>query len=156
MPTPRDSTTQLQLAIDPHLDRPSHTTCPTEIERPGGWGTDGEGRSDSDHVIDGNVTRHEGIPGSETDDHSPELMNHDDSPRTKAIIMDQDNTEAEGSSPMSIVAEPKETDSSIPSAAMSSAVGSYSSVNYGIPNVRVRRAHSTQVSKRCFIQLTMP
>lgn len=144
MPTPRDSTTQLQLAIDPHLERPSHTTCPTEIERPGGWGGDGEVRPDPDDIINGDVTRHEATPRSEIDDQSPELMHHDNSPRTKTITMDQDNTEVEGSSPMSIVAEPKETDSSIPSAAMSSAVGSYSSVNYGIPNVRVGGAHSTK------------
>lgn len=156
MPTPRDSTTQLQLTIDPHLERSSHTTCPTEIERPGGggWGVDAEVTPDSDHVIDREVTRH-GTPRSERDDHGLELMNHDDSPRTKSIIMDQDSTEPEGASPMSITAEPKETDSSIPSAAMSSAVGSYSSVNYGIPNVRVCQAHSTRVSRRCFFQLTM-
>lgn len=144
MPTPRDSTTQLQLAIDPHLERPSHTTCPTEIERPGGWGGDGEVRPDPDDITDGDVTRHEATPGSEIDGQSPELIHPDNSPRTKTITMDQDNTEVEGSSPMSIVAEPKETDSSIPSAAMSSAVGSYSSVNYGIPNVRVGGAYSTK------------
>lgn len=145
MPTPRDSTTQLQLAIDPHLERPSHTTCPTELERPGGWGADGEARPDSDNVIGGDVMRHEATPPLEIDDHSPVgLVNQDNPPRTKTMTMDQDNTEAEGSSPMSITTEPKDTDSSLPSTAMSSAVGSYSSVNYGIPNVRVCGAHSTQ------------
>lgn len=156
MPTPRDSTTQLQLAIDPHLERTSHTTCPTEIERPGGWGGDGEARPDPDEVIDRDVTRHQEIPPSEIEGHRPvELMNHDNSSRTKTITIDQDNTEAEGSSPISIAAaEPKETNPSIPSAAMSSAVGSYSSVNYGIPNVRVCAARSTQVSQHYFIKLT--
>ena len=154
MPTPRDSTAQLQLAIDPHLERTSHTTCPTEIERPGGWGSNGEARPDPEDVIDGDVTRHQETSPSEIEGHSPvELMNHDNSSRTKTITMDQDNTEAEGSSPMSIAAEPKETHPSIPSAAMSSAVGSYSSVNYGIPNIRVSGAHSTRVSQHYFIRL---
>lgn len=144
MPTPRDSTTQLQLAIDPHLERPSHTTCPTELERPGGWGADGEARPDSDNVIGGDVMRHEATPPLEIDDHSPVgLVNQDNPPRTKTMTMDQDNTEAEGSSPMSITTEPKDTDSSLPSTAMSSAVGSYSSVNYGIPNVRMTPNHTS-------------
>lgn len=156
MPTPRDSTAQLQLAIDPHLERTSHTTCPIEIERPGGWGSNGEARSEPEDVIDGEVTRHQETPSSEIEGHSPvELMNHDNSSRTKTISVDQDNTEAEGSSPMSIAAEPKETHPSIPSAAMSSAVGSYSSVNYGIPNIRVSGARSTQVSQHCVINLTV-
>lgn len=111
-------------------------------------------RPDPDDVIDGDMTQHEAIHQSELEGHSPvELVNHDDSPQTKTITMDQDNMEAEGSRPMSIATESKETDSSIPSAAMSSAVGSYSSVNYGIPNVRVCGAYSTQVSKCCFIKL---
>ncbi|MCJ1469172.1 hypothetical protein MMC07_007805 [Pseudocyphellaria aurata] len=92
------------------------------------------------------MTRHEATEAAlrlEMDGHGAvELMNHENSPRTKTITMDQDSTEAEGSSPMSMAAQSKENDSSIPPAAISS-VGSYSSVNYGIPNVRMIPNHTS-------------
>ncbi len=139
MPTPRDSTAQVQLDTDPHLERASHTTCPTENERIGGRRELSDTRRTSDNATDNAVARLRDAPPSATGNLSHDgLTLHDSSTRPKTTTRVQESSALEGSSPLGISSDVKEAEPRIASPSMSLAIGGSSSVNCGIPNIRVR------------------
>lgn len=131
MPTPRDSATQLQLAIDPHLDRATHATCPTENERPGAWKDDQDMGPDSDDIVDGLVSNQHDAPPSDTDIMSPVESINDELTRSNASTMNEEKSHHEGSSPISISSDSKDAESRTTPTSISS------SLSVGIPNIRV-------------------
>lgn len=138
MPTPRDNSTQFQFAADPHIERSMHTTCPVENERNGRRDIDDAGPG-SDDIIDGSRTHAQDAQPSERDTDDP-LNTTNEVANTKTVMMEHEQPTAETSSPMSATSEPKEAEHQTSSIQMSSGIGSYSSIDYGIPNVRVCEA----------------
>lgn len=135
MPTPRDNSTQLHFAADPHVERSMHTTCPVEDERGGRRGID-DARPDPDDIIDETRSHPLDAQPTEKDTDDP-LDSINDLTKTKTVMMEQEHITTETSSPMSATSEPKEAEQQTSSISMSSGIGSYSSIDYGIPNVRV-------------------
>lgn len=149
MPTPRDSTDQLPLL----LERPTHTTCPPEEDRPGQWRVeafDRFGRAALDSTLSSRALGHQdGLP---VDAESPNTMEATINP-AHGKISDQINTmdlaEASflGESPSSPHADDKEVEQAQPSAPTSSALDLYYSIRFGIESNRVSIIESSYLKR---------
>ena len=137
MPTPRDSTDHLPLL----LERPTHTTCPPEEDRPGQWRVevlDRLGRAALDSTIGNRALRQQdGVP---VEAESPEDMVVDlahDKTSDQINTMDLSEASLFGESPSSPHADDKEMEHVQPAAPTSSALDLYYSIRVGIESNRV-------------------
>lgn len=138
MPTPRDNASQLQLAADSHVDRMAHTTCPVENERTERRGASNI-RPNPDRTANGDDSeqcRQDVHSGEQAMDDPADTVN-DDATKTRTIIMEHDLVNTESLSPASVTLDSKEIESRPTPTMISSGSGSSSSINYGIPNIRV-------------------
>ena len=118
-----------------------------ENERLGGRRNDDGTRPDPDDMIDGVARSQRNMPRSDMNLHTPADSTNDESSRTKTTVIDQENSNPEVASPTGAPEpqsppagpEPANMEPQSPPASTSSAVEeSSSSLEYGIPNMRVR------------------
>lgn len=145
MPTPSDSTTQLTLGSDPHLERSTHATCPPDYERIATQRSEDHGGPDPDDIVGGegaarqqdSSTSHSSTSHSQT----PVLTenNNQETPHPPTDSMDQDTLSADALSPMSGTAETKDGEQPHSPGPMPATdeLSSSPSTYYGISNIRV-------------------
>jgi hypothetical protein len=149
MPTPSDSTDELALQLDPRFERPTHTICPPDADRPAQWRVEVLDRM-GDTSADGEI--HDGRPELEHSLHttadSPGLISTTYNPglelepgkmpeQMQGMEPAEPSTPSLGASPSKSYVEDKESEQIQQPPPVSSALDLQYSARYGIDSTRV-------------------
>ncbi|MCJ1273640.1 hypothetical protein MMC21_001433 [Puttea exsequens] len=149
MPTPSDSTDDLPLQLEPRFERPSHTLCPPEDDRPAQW------RAEVLEQLESTAVDHDGAPQQEHD-----RTARSDSPRQTAAVHSAQDRASEktsyiepmeasppspGASPPMSNIEEKERERTPSPLSTSSALNLQYSTRYGIDSNRFIQTHTSSL-----------
>lgn len=144
MPTPSDSTDSLPIQFEPRIERPLHSTCPPEDDRPVQWRTEVllEQTAVRGEISDGPPPQHVESQHAIADDPGPMDTAHD--PESNKIldgiqVMEsaEPSPPSPGASPCGSHVEDKETELTQKAPPTFSALDLQYSARYGIDSTRV-------------------
>ena len=142
MPTPNDETLHIPSVGDPHVERPTHTTCPPDAERVNVW------RIQDDDVIDREdssveATAHgmQQTPSPNASESGPADPQDTQQSYTKQMDLEDPASSPDGMSLWGLAPEPKDSEqrlSPVPTSPPAAAHSSSSSMRHEFSNIRVR------------------
>lgn len=142
MPTPNDEIFHIQSVTDPHVERPTHTTCPPDAERVNVWRIQDEdviAREDSS--VDAAHDETQRTPTANASDFGQMDRQQTQQSHTKQMDIEEAASSPDGMSLWGLSPETKESEqrmSPVPTSPPAAAHSSYSSMRYEFSNIRVR------------------
>ena len=141
MPTPNDETLHIQPVTDPHVERPTHTTCPPDGERVNVW------RIQDDDVIareDSSVEaahQMQGTPSANASEFGRTDTQPTEQSHTKEMDIEEPASSPDGMSLWGLTPETKDSEqrlSPVPTSPPAAAHSPSSSMRHEFSNIRVR------------------
>lgn len=152
MPTPNDETLHLQSVPDPHAERPTHTTCPPDVERVNVWriqDDDVVAREESSVEAAHEMQRPHPANASDFGPTDPQQLTEQS--QTKQMEIEDAASSPDGMSLWGLSPESKDSEqrlSPVPTSPPAATYSSSSSMRYEFSNVRVRYS-KTMRNSRC-------
>lgn len=139
MPTPNDETLHIQSVTDPHVERPTHTTCPPDAERVNVWRIqDDDVIAREDSSVEAETQR---TPTANASDFGQTDTQQMQQSHTKHMDIEEAASSPDGMSLWGLSPETKESEqrmSPVPTSPPAAAHSSYSSMRREFSNIRVR------------------